>query len=53
MSQDKKEIPASLQRYLDTVVGSHAYPDLHQHVLELSRRHLVLVVDEPINIAWK
>ena len=49
MSQDKKTIPASLQRYLDTIAGSHAYPDLHQHVLELWRKDLLLVVDEPIN----
>ena len=49
MSQDKKNIPASLQQYLDTIAGSHVYPDLHQHVLELWRKDLLLVIDEPIN----
>jgi 4-hydroxy-3-polyprenylbenzoate decarboxylase len=28
---------------------THAYPDLHQHVRELARRGLLVVVDEPIN----
>ena len=49
MSKSNKEIPASLQRYLDTAQNSRAYPDLHQHVLELWRKDLLVVVDEPIN----
>ncbi len=49
MSDQKKEIPASLQRYLDSAEGAAAYPDLHQHVLELWRKNLLVVVDEPIN----
>ena len=49
MNNDKKDIPASLKRYLDTIAGSHVYPDLHQHVLELWRKDLLLVIDEPIN----
>lgn len=53
MSHDKKEIPASLQHYLDTVAASHDYPDLKQHKLELWCRNLVLVVDEPNIIACK
>ncbi len=49
MSEQKKEIPASLQRYLDEAKSSAAYPDLHQHVLALWEKDLLVVVDEPIN----
>jgi len=49
MSKDKKNIPTSLQKYLDTIVGSHAYPDLHQHVLALWEKNLLVIVDEKIN----
>ena len=49
MSDQNKEIPASLQRYLDSAQSASAYPDLHQHVLELWRKNLLVVVDEPIN----
>ncbi|MBX9739666.1 MAG: UbiD family decarboxylase [Beijerinckiaceae bacterium] len=42
-------MPASLGRYMDADEAKHAYPDLHEHVLELARRGLLIVVDEPIN----
>jgi UbiD family decarboxylase len=34
---------------VDKVGASRSYPDLHQHVLELARQGLLVVVDEPIN----
>ncbi len=43
------DIPASLQKYLDEVATRPGYPDLHAHVIELFRKGLLLVIDEPIN----
>lgn len=49
MTNNKETIPASLQRYLDETAPRAAYPDLHAHVIELYRKGLLVVVDEPIN----
>lgn len=44
------KIPQSLKLYADTVGKlERSYPDLHEHVLELARRDLLYVIDEPIN----
>ena len=43
-------LPSALAAFVgDAGANAHAYPDLHQHVLELWRRGLLIVVDEPIN----
>ena len=43
-------LPDALARYApDPGAGARRYPDLHAHVLELARRGLLCVVDEPIN----
>jgi UbiD family decarboxylase len=49
MTNNNEKIPASLQRYLDESASRAAYPDLHAHVIELYRKGLLVVVDEPIN----
>jgi UbiD family decarboxylase len=49
MTSNNEKIPASLQRYLDETSSRAAYPDLHAHVIELYRKGLLVVVDEPIN----
>ncbi len=43
-------LPSALAQFVgDGGPNAHAYPDLHQHVLELWRRGLLVVIDEPIN----
>ena len=43
-------IPPSLEPYAESSGDlERGYPDLHEHVLELARRDLLYVVDEPIN----
>lgn len=49
MQDRTSELPASLGRYMDATEAKRAYPDLHEHVLELARKGLLIVVDEPIN----
>jgi UbiD family decarboxylase len=49
MTNNNEKIPASLQRYLDESASRAAYPDLHAHVIELYRKGLLVVIDEPIN----
>jgi UbiD family decarboxylase len=49
MNVHDQRLPKSLERYLDADAGSRPYPDLHAHVIELSRKGLLVVVDEPIN----
>lgn len=39
----------ALVRFRGEAEADHAYPDLHQHIEELARRGLLVVVDEPIN----
>ncbi|MCY3730748.1 MAG: UbiD family decarboxylase [Rhodospirillaceae bacterium] len=44
------KIPPSLKAYADTAGGpERRYADLHEHVIELARRGLLYVIDEPIN----
>ena len=49
MTNSNENIPASLQRYLNEAAPRTSYPDLHAHVIELYRKGLLVVVDEPIN----
>jgi UbiD family decarboxylase len=49
MKVQNQQLPKSLDRYLDAGAGCLRYPDLHAHVIELARRGLLIVVDEPIN----
>ncbi len=49
MQKQDREIPKSLERYLDANAERRTYPDLHAHVIALARRGLLIVVDEPIN----
>src|SRR3712207_2250420 len=49
MNVHDQRLPKSLDRYVDADAGSRAYPDLHAHVIELARKDLLVVVDEPIN----
>src|ERR671916_489337 len=49
MNVHDQRLPKSLERYVDADAGSQAYPDLHAHVIELARKDLLVVVDEPIN----
>ncbi|MDB5508219.1 MAG: Carboxylase [Hyphomicrobiales bacterium] len=49
MQDQVHPLPASLGRFVDEAGARTAYPDLHAHVLELARRGLLIVVDEPIN----
>jgi 4-hydroxy-3-polyprenylbenzoate decarboxylase len=44
-----RSINESLKRYEPSGGPERAYPDLHDHVLELDRRGLLLTVNEPIN----
>jgi len=41
-------LPSSLDRFAADIAAT-PYPDLHAHVLELARKGLLIVVDEPIN----
>src|SRR6185312_14861786 len=41
-------LPSSLDRFAADIAAT-PYPDLHAHVLELARKGLLVVVDEPIN----
>ncbi len=44
------QIPQSLEPYADSSGKlERSYADLHEHVLELARRDLLYVIDEPIN----
>jgi UbiD family decarboxylase len=46
----KSRFPPSLEPYTDSSGNlDRGYPDLHEHVMELARRDLLYVVDEPIN----
>ena len=46
----QEKVRKELERYLPEAGGpSRSYPDLHEHVLELDRRGLLVVVDRPIN----
>ncbi|MDB5650618.1 MAG: 3-octaprenyl-4-hydroxybenzoate carboxy-lyase [Hyphomicrobiales bacterium] len=49
MQDHSQQLPASLGRYMDAEEAQRAYPDLHEHVLELARKGLLIVIDEPIN----
>ena len=49
MNVHEQHLPKALERYLDTDAGSRPYSDLHAHVIELARKGLLVVVDEPIN----
>jgi UbiD family decarboxylase len=49
MNVHDQRLPKSLQRYVDADAGGRPYPDLHAHVIELARKGLLVVVDEPIN----
>jgi UbiD family decarboxylase len=49
MQDHANPLPASLGRYMDADEAQRAYPDLHEHVLELARKGLLIVIDEPIN----
>jgi len=47
---DSAPVPASLDKYRDGPgPDSRGYPDLHDHVLELARKGLLHVIEEPIN----
>ena len=47
---DSAPVPASLDIYRDGPgPESRGYPDLHDHVLELARKGLLHVIEEPIN----
>jgi len=47
---DRSDAVGALERYRDgPPKHARSYPDLHEHVLALSRAGLLLVVDEPIN----
>ena len=49
MQDQTNPIPASLKRFMENADTKRAYPDLHDHVLELARKGLLIVIDEPIN----
>src|ERR687894_299444 len=49
MNVHDQRLPKPLERYLDADAGSRPYPDLHAHVIELARKGLLIVIDEPIN----
>src|SRR5829696_5884854 len=49
MNVHDQRLPKSLERYLEPDAGTRPYPDLHAHVIELVRKGLLIVVDEPIN----
>lgn len=49
MNVHDQRLPKSLERYADGDAGRRAYPDLHAHVIELARKGLLIVVEEPIN----
>jgi 4-hydroxy-3-polyprenylbenzoate decarboxylase len=49
MNVHDQRLPKSLEQYLDANAGRRPYPDLHAHVVELARKGLLIVVDEPIN----
>src|SRR4051812_48569249 len=50
MTAPTDQLPASLDNYrAETDPALRGYPDLHDHVLELARKGLLQVIDEPIN----
>lgn len=49
MSEKPSSAHPALTRYVPSGGPEREYPDLHDHILELQRKGLLLVVDEPIN----
>ncbi|WP_454854627.1 hypothetical protein [Rhizobium binxianense] len=49
MSEKLSPAHPALTKYAPSDGPERGYPDLHDHILELQRKRLLLVVDEPIN----
>lgn len=46
---EKPSSASALNKYAPSGGPERGYPDLHDHILELERKGLLLIVDEPIN----
>ena len=46
---EKPSSASALNKYAPSGGPERGYPDLHDHILELERKGLLLIIDEPIN----